>query len=400
MTLSRIEYLVLLEKEKGLCLDREAFINFLKSHDDFRFDKTFIEYKSEKIIYSIEKVKSSHKNHIVYDIYFEIDTNQIEILERISRTFKTTVASLTDNIFILQDDITLYYSQKAYPIIFHTENMLRKLISKLMYTKDGIDWSKDRTPEDVTKSIRNREESEYLHSIDFSKLSNFLFSENFPRLKQSLINKLKTTKDIKDVNIEDIKNLLPISNWDKYFNPIVNCEKSYLESRWNKITVLRNIIAHNKTFRKHNFNDLEKLYFEIKTPIIEAIESISKVNISDKQLIRMLEAAEIKSHPDSQMFLSSVQHLGFLLGFITDDYRVNKTGLILNSYRLRISLLKDMEIITEKQYMQMHEVFELRNKIVHLEFIPYSEYQNDQTAICGELIVHLRRYINTDLDGE
>ena len=400
MKIDRIEYLVLVEKSKNLCVDREAFINFLKSQGEFKLQKSTIEFRGQKIVYSIEKIDSTHKNHIVYNIYFEIDTNQIEALEQISRIFKLTISSLTDNVFLLQDDITLYYSQRAYPIIFQTENMLRKLISKLMYTKDGVDWSKDRTPEDVTKSIKNREESEYLHSIDFSKLSNFLFSENFPRLKQSLIDKLKTTRNINEVKIDDIKNLLPISNWDKYFNPVVNCEKSYLESRWKKITELRNVIAHNKTFRKHDLEKLQKLYTEIKTPITEAIDSISKINISDKQLIRMLEAAELKSHPDSQEFLSSVQHLGFLLGFITDDHRVNQAGIVLNSYRIRIGLLRDMGIITEEQFNRMHEVFELRNKIVHLEYKPFSVYQNELESISGELIVHLRTYINTDLDGE
>lgn len=87
---------------------------------------------------------------------------------------------------ILWDDISLYYSQQAYPIIYEIENLMRQLITKFMLINAGLRWEKERTPEDVRKSINDKnKEPTVLYNVDYIQLSNFLFKEIPPDYKSA-----------------------------------------------------------------------------------------------------------------------------------------------------------------------------------------------------------------------
>jgi uncharacterized protein YutE (UPF0331/DUF86 family) len=395
-----IEYLILIDRNKNICINRDSFINYLKSQTEFSFANNKIVFRTVEINFECELINSDDPQLCIFNVSLKCNVEKIETLENMSRIFEMTVSVVSKNSYLIEDGLTLYYSQKGYPIIHKIENILRKLINKLMFVKNGTNWITDRTPKDVSESIKNRNDDNFLHTIDFTQLSNFLFSENFPNLKQSLINKLKGAKDISDIKLTEVKELIPISNWNKYFNPIIDCEKDYLQKRWIKISTFRNAIAHNRKFRKQDLSALLNLFEDIEPHLKKAINEINKINISDEELIDMLERADLNANPESYEFLSSVHFLNYMLKFVTDDKRVNQTNIEFYSYRLRIKLLRDMQIISEDQFHMMNSVFDLRNKIVHFSYNPPDEIRSKLMYMSGELIVHLKTYINTDLDGE
>lgn len=80
----------------------------------------------------------------------------------------------------------MYYSQQAYPIIYEIENLMRQLITKFMLINAGLRWEKERTPEDVRKSINDKnKEPTVLYNVDYIQLSNFLFKEIPPDYKSA-----------------------------------------------------------------------------------------------------------------------------------------------------------------------------------------------------------------------
>ncbi|ELV8738233.1 hypothetical protein QNF08_004549, partial [Vibrio vulnificus] len=142
---------------------------------------------------------------------------------------------------------------------------MRLLITKFMLTKIGLGWTKERVPTDVQQSINsNNTDANYLNNVDFIQLKNFLFSENYPNHKDSLIKKLKSAKDFANLELDDIKSLIPESNWDRFFQPLVGCEADFLKKRWDQLYELRCKVAHNKDFNKTNLEDVSKLALELK----------------------------------------------------------------------------------------------------------------------------------------
>ena len=119
----------------------------------------------------------------------------------------------------LYDGISQYYAEKAYPEIYEIENLMRKLITKFMLVNVGADWISDKVPDDVKNSInQDNKESTYLHNVDFIQLKNFLFSEKYTVSRDKLVNKLKTTSNLNELNLEELKKMIPTSNWDRYFS--------------------------------------------------------------------------------------------------------------------------------------------------------------------------------------
>ena len=198
---------------------------------------------------------------------------------------------------ILRDDISLYYSQKAYPIIFMTENLMRQLLTKFMLINAGFNWKKERTLDDVLKSVKeknkentsakavepNKEpvnETTSLYHVDFIQLSKFLFSGDFPNHKSTLLAKLKATIDSDQFSKKEIRSLLPVSNWEKYFSVFLQVEADSLEKKWKQLSDLRNQVAHNRTFHRADFQTVEKLAKELKSILQKAIASLTTIEVS------------------------------------------------------------------------------------------------------------------------
>ena len=129
------------------------------------------------------------------------------------------------DILVLWDDVSLYYSIKAYPYIHKIENLMRMLLTKFMMINVGTEWNKENVPNDIKVKRKNDGSNStynYLYQTDFIDLSKFLFNKYAGVTYENFIKRYNQGKN--DYNIEDI---IPKSNWDRYFNDSFSCDKGF-----------------------------------------------------------------------------------------------------------------------------------------------------------------------------
>ena len=235
-----------------------------------------------------------------------------------------------------------------------------------MLTNIGVGWIKDRVPTDVQQSINpNNKDINYLHNVDFIQLKNFLFSENYPNHKDSLIKKLKSAKDFSNLDLDEIKSLLPESNWDKFFEPIVGCNAEYLKKRWDKLYDLRCKVAHNKTFNKSDLDEVKRLVNQLKSHLEKALSNLDKIVVAEEERENVAENVVINFSEAFGDFIINFRHLERLLGMISNHPKIVTGSKKHKSIGNLSGNLRDKGIISEEQYKAIKRVSHVRNNIVH-----------------------------------
>jgi len=172
-----------------------AFKSYLKHKSSIRFSTNKLQFDDLEVEYIIQngKVESSNDTffHLILSSHTCDSDNMIDEFSNLLKIIELEINKI-GKIQVLWNDISLYYSKLAYPLLYNVENLMRKLITKFMITKIGVSWTKDRMPNDVLLSIKSNEmDKTQLYNYDFIQLSNFLFSEQYPNHKENLIKKVK-----------------------------------------------------------------------------------------------------------------------------------------------------------------------------------------------------------------
>jgi len=362
----KLEYLIFVDNDGIKCNNEKTFNHLLQSNPDIEVKNKKINYKSISINYHLSFGQIADTESTYFHLTFDFD-NLEEIDQYIAflKSVKSVIHIVTKSPQTLYDGISIHYSNLAYPVISDIENLMRKLITKFMLTKVGIDWIKERTPDDVKTSINtSNKDLTYLHNVDFIQLKNFLFSENYPTHKENLIKKLKEAKNVNDLNIEDIKVLIPNSNWERYFSTDITISKEKLIKNWDELYDLRCKVAHNKSFTKSDYEKIMFICNEIKPILNNAIESLSGIEI-DKSTREMLKE-EIFSN-------FNVLYGDFISGWrIVEKYisllSVKFMGEELykkKSFIVYISRLMELGIIEQDLFIRLKTLSFVKNSIVH-----------------------------------
>lgn len=399
-----VEYLILLEKDKTKCKTVNALKNLLQSDSDIEIEKNVITHKKNyatKIIIKTGKKDSSTKEHLFFSISLHCNTHEeIEQFSNLLKTVRSSLNLITQNVNVILDDLNLFYAQKAYPIIFNIENLMRQIITKFMLTNVGVGWTKERVPTEVQQSINpSNKDLNFLNNVDFIQLKNFLFSENYPNDKDSLIKKLKAAKDFSNLDLDDIKSLLPESNWERFFEPIVGCEAEYLKKRWDKLYDLRCKVAHNKSFKKNDLEDVKTLSSELKVHFVKALNNLDKIVITEDERENIAEKVVISSLDSFHGFviirtIKRFHQLAKTINIISNHSKINTSGKKSKSFGSQTGILLDNGIINQEQYSDLKQIYYLRNRIVHFidpsisnEDLSYWKFKID------ELILFFDKYI-------
>src|SRR5688572_12149441 len=103
-------------------------------------EKTLI-YKGLEVEYTITTNEIPNQNQRYFHASMTTQSLKEErkFLELL-KMFREIVFKAGGKINILWDDLSTYYSSKAYPLVHQTENLLRKLISKFMLVSIGMNW--------------------------------------------------------------------------------------------------------------------------------------------------------------------------------------------------------------------------------------------------------------------
>lgn len=370
----KVEYLVVIETKNSFCSNITAFNNLLKSHSDITISRDKLKYKNIEVNYNVISEELPKKDERYFHLYLSNNSENINSFEAVLKVVRGILFRICSNhVQTLWDDVSFYYANKAYPLIYTTENLMRKLITKFMLTNVGLGWVKENIPDEVRTSIRSvkiDDTPDYLYKTDFIQLANFLFKKYSPYSQQALFEILsKLTEEKDDVKIQDLKKYLPQSNWERYFSSIVDCEHEYLYKRWSQLYDLRCKVAHNNTLNSKDFENISVLALEIKEKLEKAITSLDKVEVPEEDREIVVENIVSNSNDLTMEFFNSyklLDELIFLLArrFSLDGEWEEKRPSHITLRSIIRKLLKD-EILNESLAEEIFHINRFRNEIVH-----------------------------------
>jgi hypothetical protein len=251
---------------------------------------------------------------------------------------------------------------------------MRRLIANFMLVNVGLEWAAETLPSGVEEAVKKskrkgagedsavkgsgRDYLNVLHTLDFIHLGEILFNPYSKKTTQDLYARLKDVKTPEDV--ATLQDFIPQSNWKRYFQKLVDCEDSYLESRWKKLYDLRCKVAHNALMTGQDLDDTRKLIDEVKPKLLDAIGKLSNVTVPAEEVELVAESAARSVNTAVGEFIGAWQQLeAAITRMVTARGGRNRPAI----YPARE--LRRMGILDEMQANLYDEVRRLRNRVVH-----------------------------------
>lgn len=299
LNMYRVEYLITVDPKDKFCISIPAFNSLLATLDGLAVSSNELEFGNAKYGYEIQigEISSDKQKffHLKLTCHAEKDLKAFsELLRAIRMVLHKASGKPVQSLW---DDISFFYAQKSYPLIYSIENIMRKLITKFMLINVGLGWADGNIPTEVIESVRSKSaknSQNYLYEVDFIQLSNFLFKNYSTVATGSVLEKIRKAKNISDLDLNDLRSAVPQSNWERYFSAIVECEATYFQSRWERLYEKRNQIAHSKNFSVLDYEEVLSLVNELQPILKKAIDSLDQINVSkeDREVVAENVAAD------------------------------------------------------------------------------------------------------------
>ncbi len=297
----KIEYL-LIKTRNDFCQTIEQFKNLLSSNSRISFSNNTLLFKETvfNIIITSRTIEKDNKNKPEIIFYFQIS------YEKANNTIAGILGDFDDLLrrinsqcgeqFIINtiwDDVSMYYTNELYPKIIEIENLLRKIIYKLMINTNGSGWFRSYVPlevkESINKTLEKNQKSQneligdQLYYADFIQLSWFFFSKYSLKVldqtavlkMQSLLIDKKEKLDATDKVEALLDDLVAKSNWERFFSDKIQVDD--LSSKWEKLYGYRNQVAHAKRMKRGEFEDATSIIAELKPAFERCLDEIDNV---------------------------------------------------------------------------------------------------------------------------
>ena len=287
----KVEYFITFKESGAFCNDVETFSNFIKANKNFKISGSKLTFQDLDIKFKVIDGEVENQKYFMLTLLL-LDKSKIEKFEEALKELRGLIYSTGGIINVLWNDISFYYSQQAYPLIYEIENLMRKFITKFMLRKIGVDWVTKNLPKEVKEKLKEKKQYDVLFETDFIQLTELLFksypSENIERLFEII----KKTKDTTELDLEELKEFLPKSNWERFFRPYIekDIEEGYISKRWDKLYNLRCKVAHNNAFNKSDLIELKKNIEDLKAPINKAIIDVDYLDSTDDKRSLLLKS--------------------------------------------------------------------------------------------------------------
>ncbi|WP_200985833.1 HEPN domain-containing protein [Pseudomonas cichorii] len=370
----KVEYLAIINSKEGFCNTTSSFNNLIQSYGSVDIKNKYIIFDGVRYDYDVQRGEIQNNSHIFYHVRLGCHSDRdVSPFLSLLKSIRTILAKVSEKpVEVLWDDVSSSLSYSAYPVIHEIENMMRKLITKFMLTKIGLGWTKEAVPKEVSESIRTKKSSagnNYLFETDFIQLSDFLFRPYSTANSSKLLEKLRSALSASDVNIEELKELVPTSNWERYFQPIVSCKSEYLQTRWARLYDLRCLVAHNNFIGHEDFETILKISGEVREKLSEALNKLDSIHMSAEQKEEVAEniATTVNStHAELIGIWISIQQLLIEIAMNALDH-VQARDLIKNktSTRMIIDKLVNQSVITVGLAQELIKLQLSRDIIVH-----------------------------------
>jgi hypothetical protein len=381
----KTEYLITFDSKDNICTNVEKLKGLLSSHDDIGFPKpNTISFGQKEFSYQLAHGKLNDGS-FYYDLTFECseDDNSESFAGLLREVRKICANSSGRTVIILHDGIGESHCLVGYPIIYRTECIMRKLISKFMAISIGYDWSDASTPKEVLESVRppgKDEKANLLYEVDFIQLSNFLFKQYTKADSKRFFDTLKGRDDADQVAVRDLKPYAPFTNWEKYFSERVQCDSEYLQAKWERLYCLRCKIAHCKGLSLHELEELKSISDDLCEKIQAALNSIGDLHIEDSDREELAENFSSIANQNISLFLYKYNllvarvrracELSSSEEDIYNQYETNKTNIQMQSRYL----WNAKDLINYEATMLINSAQAFRNRAVHqMGIVEFSE---------------------------
>lgn len=295
-----IEYIIIIKQEGTFCNSEEAFLKFLSIDSSLNISPqdneiTFNSKKSTpfKVSYAIESNLTPSKQ----ERYFKLDLSsndedRLDEFNELTSSLEKMFLKLHPDVGInvLWNDIARKYAIKGYALINEVENLLRRLIANFMLTNVGYDFPKTHIPHDVESRDPHLKTSysDYLYKTYFTDLNKILFQgqrdvklrymEDIQRIVQKSLKEGK-----KEILVEDLKGVIATSLWEKHFKKDTTYKGEDLEKDLEKLSILRNDIAHNSHISRKTLGIIENISTKIIRTLKLEIEDLPNKQLSAEE---------------------------------------------------------------------------------------------------------------------
>jgi len=389
----KVEYLAIVNSKEGFCNSISAFNNLIQSYSSIEIKTKGLVFDGVRFDYDVQQGEIQNNSHIFFHVRLACQSKgEIIIFLSLLKSIRTILAKAAERpVEVLWDDVSSSLSSAAYPVIHEIENMMRKLITKFMLTKIGLGWTKEAVPREVSESIKTKKNTagnNYLFETDFIQLSDFLFKPYSTASSSKLMEKVRSALSASEINIDELKELVPTSNWERYFQPIVSCKSEYLQTRWAKLYELRCLVAHNNFIGHDEFDSILKISGEVKEKLGEALSKLDSIYMSPEQKEEVAEniATTVNStHAELISIWISIQQLLIETAMNALNHEQARK-LIKNktSTRLIIDKLVDEGIVSSDLAQELVKLQLSRDIIVH----NVDAELNDSVLITADWVKH------------
>jgi uncharacterized protein YutE (UPF0331/DUF86 family) len=376
----KVEYLVLINSKEEFCKSVSSLNNLIQSYDGVVLVDGAIQYKECKFDYSVQLGYPENTEHRFFHINMcntkKAQSNQFQEFLKLIRTILSKISG--QPVEVLNDDLSSSRCITAYPIIHKIENKMRKLITKFMLTNIGFGWSKDKTPKEVKDSLKSTKtkNTNFLYEVDFIQLSKFLFNNYASVDSNKIIEKIKGASSVNDLDLSELREFVPQSNWDRYFATIVDCSNDFLEKRWQRLYDIRNKIAHNRFITEDELDELKVLAQEVDEKLQSAIDNLDQIHISDEQKEEVAENVAVTRDEWYAKFLSSwnilLETLHRVAVLVAPPEKLDKLGNNKN-WRGLSNIVLNHDSIPRKFKTELMEIATFRNTLVHHTDVIFTE---------------------------
>lgn len=376
----KVEYLVLIDSKEEFCKSVLSLNNLIQSYDGIVINGDSIKYNNLDFTYSVQLGDPESTDHRFF--HFKIGNTKKEWkteFQEFLKLIRTVLAKVSGQpVEVLNDDLSSSLCIAAYPVIHNIENKMRKLITKFMLTNIGLGWAKDRTPKEVSESIKSSKSkaANFLYEVDFIQLSNFLFNNYASLDSKKIVEKINKAKSIEDLNLEELREFVPQSNWDRYFATIVDCSNEFLEKRWQRLYEIRNKIAHNRLITGDEFEELKVLVKEVDEKIQTAIDNLDKIHVSNEQKEEVAENVAFNRDEWYAKFLrawnillEALHRVALLAASPGDENKIGNG----NNWRGMANVIISHNTLSKGFKKELQEVSTFRNTLVHHTDVIFTE---------------------------
>lgn len=382
------EYLFIVDKLSAaalyrFCNDASDFERMLRSHDKLDFSRGTLVFAGEHHFpYRVHTNEISGKEQRCFylSLLFNGDESALDKYEgalRAVRAAAHTHGCIPETIW---DDVSLYYSERGYPLIHRAESLMRKLITYFMLTRVGKEWVAETSPSDFKQALeksKRKQQSDVLHQADFIQLGDFLFKAYPNRDPHYLIDMIAKARAVTDLKLDDLQLFVPRSNWERYFADIVDCEDEYLNKRWKELYELRCKIAHNALVGRVDFERVQTLLKEVEPFLHSAISNLGKVEVPPEEKDQVAENAAATLSAAYGDFILRWKEFESTLNRLDDQLSPEES--ITHRYPRApaavLQMLLGENLIEESFYEAAMQATRFRNRVVHSTETPPAEQE-------------------------